>query len=88
MNEELKIAYESYRQANMKLNLLSGITRHDILNHVTALSGFLEISMDDAPVESREYLGKCEYITRTIQSLIEFTRVYDDIEYIPRYGRI
>ncbi|MDD1728516.1 MAG: PAS domain S-box protein, partial [Methanospirillum sp.] len=39
--------YESaITNANNKLNLLSNITRHDILNQLTALSGYLEISED------------------------------------------
>ena len=35
-------------RTNEKLNLLSSITRHDILNQLTALSGYLEL-MDEGP---------------------------------------
>ena len=39
-----KISEEALHQANKKLNLLSGITRHDINNQLLALEGYLEIS--------------------------------------------
>jgi C4-dicarboxylate-specific signal transduction histidine kinase len=35
-------------QANKKLNILSSITRHDILNKLTALVAFLELSKENA----------------------------------------
>ena len=77
---ELQIAQEAFKQANIKLNLLSRITRHDILNGVTALLGYLELSRDLKPSEQiDEYLGNCLDITKMIQSQIDFTRVYDNI---------
>ncbi len=66
--------------ANQKLNLLSSITRHDILNQTTGLAGYLQLSIeqvDDEKVHS--YLATCLELTRAIQSEIEFTRIYEDI---------
>ncbi|WP_409340162.1 hypothetical protein ACKUB1_12330 [Methanospirillum stamsii] len=45
-NNELEQTKEAFQTANKKLNLLSSITRHDILNHLTALLGYLELSQD------------------------------------------
>lgn len=77
---ELHATQEAFRQANIKLNLLSGITRHDIINQITGLLGYLEISLDatpDGPVHT--YLEASLGLTQTIQSHIEFTRLYEDV---------
>ncbi len=77
---ERKKAEEALRRANRQLNLLNGITRHDILNNVSIALGFLEIAemkVED-PALAR-YLEKMESAITTIQSQIEFTRVYEDI---------
>ena len=37
-----KLSQEALTQANKKLNLLNNVTRHDILNQLTALLGFLD----------------------------------------------
>ncbi len=77
---KIKIAEKSLRNANRQLNLLTSITRHDILNQVTGLIGYLEFAKDEIPSgKVRTYLEECEYFTRTIQNQIEFTRVYEDI---------
>ncbi|HEX3001079.1 MAG TPA: PAS domain-containing sensor histidine kinase, partial [Methanoregula sp.] len=78
---ELRQAQEAYRQANTKLNLLSSITRHDILNQLTALKGYLELSefsLDD-PDKLREYLARERKNADTIEHQILFTREYQDI---------
>lgn len=41
-----KHAEEGLRQANRKLKLLSGITRHDIQNQLTALLGYIDLSLE------------------------------------------
>ncbi|MCA1916558.1 PAS domain S-box protein [Methanospirillum hungatei] len=77
---DIKIAEKSLKNANRQLNLLTSITRHDILNQVTGLIGYLEFALDEIPAgKVRTYLEECEYFTRTIQNQIEFTRVYEDI---------
>lgn len=66
--------------ANEKLNLLSTITRHDILNSVTALKGFLKLSLEENPDETVcSYLEQCQELTEMIESQIRFTSIYDDI---------
>ncbi len=77
---ELHATQEAFRQANIKLNLLTGITRHDILNQVTGLLGYLEICLEDTPEgTTRSYLRSCLDLTRSVQAQIEFTRVYENI---------
>ena len=42
ITEELKYK-EAIQMANLKLNLLSNVTRHDILNQLVAIRGFTEL---------------------------------------------
>ncbi len=75
-----RMAEEAAKRANEKLSLLSSITRHDILNQVTALLLYLELSSEDTtdPVLS-SYVEKELFLTRNIQRLISFTKDYQDL---------
>ena len=67
-------------QANKKLNLLQSITRHDILNQLTALGGYLEMmkcSVTDPQL--LEYVTTGERVTETIGTQIKFTRDYQNV---------
>jgi PAS domain S-box-containing protein len=71
---------DALRIANVKLNLMIGVTRHDVLNSLTALLGYNEILKErEADVATREMLEKQEKALLTIRSQIEFTRSYDDL---------
>jgi PAS domain S-box-containing protein len=73
-------AQESLKVANRKLNLLNSITRHDILNQLTSLFGFLELvnrSVSDPVLIS--YLEREKKAAESIQSHIEFTRDYQEV---------
>ncbi len=74
-------AEEALRQSNRKLNLLSGITRHDIKNQLLALTGYLEISRKylDNPVRTAEFIEKEKRIAGIINNQISFTKVYEDL---------
>lgn len=75
-----KQAEEALRAANEKLNLLSGITRHDILNMVTGILGYIELAREVSPDPLiTYYLEKLEAATGRIQSQIEFSRVYQNL---------
>lgn len=77
---ERKQTEDALRMANTKLNLLSGITRHDILNQLAALMGYLELSEDyEVDPTLQTYLDRMKTVSRVIQKQIEFTRVYQDI---------
>ncbi len=76
-----KQAADALRQANKKLNLLSGITRHDIKNQLLSLNGFLEISkkyFGDAGKMS-EFITKEGKITKAMERQIAFTKEYESI---------
>jgi PAS domain S-box-containing protein len=72
-------------QVNKKLNLLSSITRHDILNKLTGLQGYMELMKvelmkgDFTETRIQEYLAKQEDIIRMITLQIQFTKDYQDI---------
>jgi len=67
-------------QANKKLNLLQSITRHDILNQLTALGGYLELMRESIHDPSLlNYITTGERVTQTISTQIRFTKDYQDI---------
>jgi len=75
-----KMAEDSLRRVNAKLTLLNSITRHDILNTLTALLLYIELLKEDPKDESqKEIFDKVEMLTQTIKKQIEFTRTYQDI---------
>jgi len=69
------------RAANQKLNILSSVTRHDILNKLMALLTFLDLSKEEAQANPvmLGYTGKELEIATAIQRQIEFTRDYQDL---------
>ncbi|MDD1695827.1 MAG: PAS domain S-box protein [Methanoregula sp.] len=77
---ERKSAEEALRQVNRKLNLLSSLTRHDILNKVSVLLGYLDKARTLAKDPSlRDYLDRMETSTNAIGKLVKFTRDFKDL---------
>jgi PAS domain S-box-containing protein len=77
---ERRKAEEALILANKKLNLLSSITRHDILNQLTALYGYIELSnmvVKDAMM--KRFIEPEKNITHTIRRIISFTKDYQDV---------
>ncbi len=75
-----KQAEEALRQANKKLNLLSGITRHDINNQLLALNGFLKLLQNKAHDPTLEdYFTRITRSSDRISTMIQFTREYEEI---------
>ena len=73
-------AEDALRLANRKLNLLSSITRHDVLNQLTVLLGYMEIMSGAENDDERTlYLNKMNAAALSIRQLIEFTKDYQDI---------
>lgn len=78
----LNQSHKALREANRQLNLLSSITRHDILNKITVMNGYLTLIRDEVENGGNrglEYLEILESVTRTIESQIAFTRIYQDL---------
>ncbi len=66
--------------ANRKLNTLSSITTHDILNQITAIVMYVSLAeemVQDPALLS--YLRKIEETTQMIQKQIRFARDYEDL---------
>lgn len=77
---EKKLSEEALVVSNKKLNMLSSITRHDILNVLTALIGYLEFaSTETSIIETRTFIMKAQIAARSIRHHIEFTRDYQDL---------
>ena len=63
-----------------KLNTLSSITRHDILNQLMGLRAFIELTKGRVTdPEKAEFLKKADDAAEAIQRQIEFTRNYEDL---------
>jgi PAS domain S-box-containing protein len=77
---ERKRAEEALRQANKKLTLLSGITRHDINNKLTVLRGYLAIlEKKQSDPTLNDYFVKVSTAAQQISSMIQFTKEYEEI---------
>ncbi len=72
---------DALHQANRQLNLLSNITRRDILNQLMVLKGFLELSHEeiDDPKTLMEFIKKEETAANAIEHQIKFTRDYQEL---------
>ena len=78
--EELLHTQQAFMVANNKLNLLNSVTRHDMLNQLTALYGYMEFAREIiSDSDAKGFLEKAEQSARMIQEQILFTRVYQDI---------
>jgi len=65
---------------NKKLNLMSMVTRHGILNKQTAMMGYLEmIKNHTTDTEVLHYLRKVQDIATAVGDQIQFTRQYQDL---------
>jgi len=71
-------ADDALRQVNKKLNLLSGITRHDITNQLLTLNGYVALlrnKIPDPPLD--DYFSRITRASTQIENLIQFTREYE-----------
>ncbi|NLD57167.1 MAG: PAS domain S-box protein [Methanomicrobiales archaeon] len=67
--------------ANKKLNLLAGITRHDIKNQLLTLNAYLVLARAPRsdPEKRKDLLKNAEEITKNIERQILFTREYEKL---------
>ncbi len=76
-----KLSEEALKQANKQLNLLSSITRHDILNQLLSLRAYIQVSrglLENKPALA-ETFDKEEKIAGIIEEEIIFTRDYQEM---------
>jgi len=77
---ERKTAEKTLETINRKLNLMNDITRHDMLNQLTALSSFLALADEQADDPAmKRYVLKSEQVVDNIQGQILFARDYQKI---------
>ena len=77
---ETREAEEALALANNKLNLMSSITRHDMMNKLTVAEGCISlIKMNKDPSRNNIYLSKAEEALIVMQQQLEFTRDYQSM---------
>ena len=80
---ERKKAEKALKEMNKKLNLLSGITRHDIINQVSAAQMFVDVIKMEGEIspdsKTMEDLKIIEEALKRIERQIVFTRDYQDL---------
>jgi PAS domain S-box-containing protein len=77
---EQKRTEDALTHMNRKLNLLSSITRHDIINQILVLKGFLSLlrTKTEDPI-LLDFIGKSGRAALNIERQIVFTRDYQDM---------
>jgi signal transduction histidine kinase len=75
--ERRRLAEEALIIAHTKLNNLSSITRHDILNQVTCIRGYaFLVERADDKTDVTSYLHEIQRISQLIEDMIKFSRDY------------
>ena len=75
-----KRADRALREANRKLNLMGSITRHDINNQLTILSGYHMLLETGSPgLPPAEIFSILNRATTKIQKILAFTKEYQDV---------
>jgi signal transduction histidine kinase len=72
---------EALASSNSKLNVLYGVTRHDILNRINVIRGYGELLKDktEGCSQSGEFLKKMLDSTVAIEHIINFTKDYEKV---------
>jgi len=79
INERRK-ATDALRVANTKLNMLASITRHDLLNKLTFIKGYTQLSAEiKSPEKTADYMEKMNREATAAEDIISFTRDYQDM---------
>lgn len=70
---------DAISQSNQKLRLLTGLTRHDILNIINAIYFYHELALETPEKETiYTYIRKADEATKRIEATIGFTREYEE----------
>jgi PAS domain S-box-containing protein len=73
-------ATDALARANRKLRLLTGITRHDIRNRLTAVLGYTDLAKSSTTDPALlDYLTRSEIAAVAIRQQIEFTKEYENL---------
>lgn len=72
------LALETLLNTNHKLHLLTSITRHDVLNQLTAMAGYLEL-YDTLPEKRETFILRLKELISNSDKQIVFTRDYQKL---------
>lgn len=77
---EQKQAESALQLANRKMALLARISRHDVLNQLTAIQGYITLAQEISPAPAvLEPLAQAEIGCWNIREQLEFTRDYQEM---------
>ncbi|HWQ63471.1 MAG TPA: HAMP domain-containing sensor histidine kinase [Methanospirillum sp.] len=76
---ELQQMKDAFEQANIKLKMLTTITRDDIISQTARLSELLVLAGEKAGPDFGDIINESQSVVDTIRNQIEFTQVYDAI---------
>lgn len=77
---ERKRAEDAIKKANKQVSLLTSITRHDILNQLTMLEGYISLLKKQSDDDNfAGLIQNEENIAKTIRRQIVFTRIYQNV---------
>lgn len=70
---------EALRESYQKIRLLTSLTRHDILNHLTSMQLSHSLALDEEDEDEwRQYIIRAEQAGSRIEAAIGFTREYEN----------
>ncbi len=70
---------KALQAANKKLQILSSVTRHDILNKIMVIDGYIWLKREKEGEQQDMYLADIEKAVKSIERQIEFTRQYENL---------
>ena len=74
---ERKRTEEALRKVNEKLKLLDSVTRHDLVNQLVVLTGYLDMALRECESgRASGHISKAQEASRAIFDQLEFTRDY------------
>lgn len=77
---ELKRLSASIQSVNMKLNLLSTITRHDVRNDLMVINGHIHLADSESdPTKINGHLAKIKTASARMEALIDFAKTYQNL---------
>lgn len=78
--DDIRKAHNAVSQVNQKLQILTSVTRHDILNRVMVISAYSEfMSHDEMDAEMKKRISAIIKSSDEIRNLINFTREYQEL---------
>lgn len=81
---ERKRVGEALNAANHKLRLLTGLTRHDNMNLLFALQGYLDLAAEATDLAlNHQYIAQAHQASDRMIEMIEFTREYENLGIVP-----